>query len=213
MGAGEEISTADALAGKPAVALYFSAHWCPPCRSFTPQLAEWYTKDLKAKGLEVIFVSGDKDEAAFKEYVGEQPWLSIPYADREAEKRLKKKFKVQGIPSLVILDAEGKTITKEGRSAISGDPTGEEFPWKPVPPAELLQKAKLVNAHGEVTLQQSLEGKKGLALYFSAHWCPPCRGFTPKLAEWYKEDLQANGLEVIFVSSDKDESSFKRPNS
>ncbi len=24
------------------VMLYFSAHWCPPCKRFTPVLSEWY---------------------------------------------------------------------------------------------------------------------------------------------------------------------------
>ena len=35
------VSTAEALAGK-VVAIYFSAHWCGPCRNFTPQLASLY---------------------------------------------------------------------------------------------------------------------------------------------------------------------------
>jgi len=164
---------------------------------------------LKAKGLEVVFVSSDKEENAFKEYFGEQPWLALPYEDRETKAKLSKKFKVQGIPSLVILDAEGKTITVDGREAVSSDPTGAEFPWKPVPVKELLGKAKLMTAAGQVTLEDAMANKKALALYFSAHWCPPCRGFTPQLAEWYKKDLKAKGLEVIFVSSDKDEGSFK----
>ena len=36
------------------VGLYFSAHWCPPCRGFTPQLANYYASNLKAKGLEIV---------------------------------------------------------------------------------------------------------------------------------------------------------------
>merc|ERR1711916_371360 len=98
----QEVSAEEELKDVKAVAFYFSAHWCPPCRGFTPKLAEWYKKDLKAKGLEVIFVSSDRDDAAFKEYFAEQPWLSLPYADRAKKDELSKMFKVSGIPSLCI---------------------------------------------------------------------------------------------------------------
>lgn len=221
-GASTAVKTSEALAGKKAVAVYFSAHWCPPCRGFTPKLAEWYNKDLKAKGLEVVFVSSDRDEESFKSYHAEQPWLALPYEQRDLKAKLNAKYKVNGIPSLVILDSEGKVITKEGRGAISQDPTGEEFPWKPVPASEILKNLLVLPSNESVDAEKtavklvdhlakskSENGEvKALALYFSAHWCPPCRGFTPKLAEWYTKDLKKNGLEVLFISSDRDDASF-----
>jgi len=124
-----DVPTATALAGK-SVALYFSAHWCPPCRSFTPKLAEAYLKHLKAKGLEVIFVSSDRDEAAFRSYHKEQPWLAIPFKDRSRKASLGQRFGVSGIPCLVLIDENGKLITSDGRGKVMADPTGK---WVPAP--------------------------------------------------------------------------------
>ena len=72
------------------VGLYFSAHWCPPCRGFTPKLAEWY-RELKEGPLkekfDIVFVSSDRDEGAFDDYFNEMPWLALPYDRRDLKVR------------------------------------------------------------------------------------------------------------------------------
>jgi len=201
--------TADALAGAEAIGIYFSAHWCPPCRGFTPKLAEIYnTIKGNGKKLEIVFASSDRDEKAFDEYYAEMPWLSLPYANRDAKEALSKKFKVQGIPTLVIIDKDGNTITTDGRSAVTEDPEGENFPWVPPTFAEAIGDTFIRNDGTEVKYAD-LAGKT-LAIYFSAHWCPPCRGFTPELVKTYNKLVAAGKpFEVIFASSDRDEASFK----
>jgi nucleoredoxin len=204
----ETVSTADALAGKH-VALYFSAHWCPPCRGFTPELAKMYVSHLKAKGLEIVFVSSDRDEAGFSSYYAEMPWLALPYGERELKAKLSKKYKVSGIPSLIILDESGNLITADGREAVSEDPTGAEFPWKPPSVFDALGDEFLSGTEGETqSLDDIKRYAKVIGMYFSAHWCPPCRGFTPSLVSAYKDHLKAKGLEIIFVSSDRDQKAF-----
>ena len=86
---GAEKLTAEALAGKEVVGLYFSAHWCPPCRGFTPKLADAY-KGLVAAGkaMEIVFVSSDRDQGSFDEYFGEQPWLALPFSARDTKAAL-----------------------------------------------------------------------------------------------------------------------------
>jgi len=199
------VNTSEILKDK-YVALYFSAHWCPPCRGFTPKLAEWYTKSLKEKGLEVVFVSSDKDEKSFSEYFAEQPWLALPFSERTKKAELSKQFKVQGIPTLVILNKDGTVITTKGRAAVTEDQTGENLPWFP-PTFDEALGTEFVKSDGSKVTKDSLKGKF-LGIYFSAHWCGPCRGFTPKLAEWYEKDLSKKNFEIIFVSSDRDQSSF-----
>jgi nucleoredoxin len=112
------------------VALYFSGHFCPPCRAFTPVLAETYKK-LKADGqkFEVVFISSDQDEATFKNYYGQMPWLALPFADRQRKSEVAQRFGVRGIPTLIFFDGEGNKITDSGRAIIGKDPAGEHFPW------------------------------------------------------------------------------------
>ena len=124
------VPTEEVLAGKN-VALYFSAHWCPPCRGFTPKLAAAYKSHLKAKDLEIIFISSDRDESAFRSYFAEQPWLALPFADRTRKVALGEKFKVTGIPSLILLDANGKLVSADGRGMVMSDPTGKWLPAAP----------------------------------------------------------------------------------
>lgn len=209
---GGEVATAAAMKGKKAVGLYFSAHWCPPCRGFTPELAKIYA-DLIGSGkeFEIVFISSDREEDAFKDYFGEQPWLALPYSDRKTKAALSKKYKVQGIPALVIVDAQtGELITKEGRSAVEGDPKGANFPWTPPTVWECMGD-EFMKGDGESVELSELRGPgKVIGLYFSAHWCPPCKGFTPKLVETYNK-IKAAGkdFEIVFVSSDKSMKEFQ----
>jgi len=196
-------STETVLSGKSAVGIYFSAHWCPPCRGFTPELAKMYTEAFSSKGMEIVFVSSDRDEPSFNEYYGEMPWVALPFDKRDLKTTLSKKYKVQGIPSFVILGPDGKTITTDGRKAVSSDPKGEKYPWVPPTAAE---KAKAVlDIFGSDAIAKA--SGKAIGIYFSAHWCPPCRGFTPKLAEFYNDGLK-DKMEIFFVSSDRDQESF-----
>lgn len=125
---GSEVD-ASALAGKPLVGIYFSAHWCPPCRGFTPQLVEF--RDAHADEFEVVFVSSDKDLDTQKSYMTEygMKWPAIPQTDA-AGKELSRKYGVRGIPTLVVLGADGSTISKDARMDVARDAENALAKWK-----------------------------------------------------------------------------------
>ena len=65
---GSRVPTAAALAGSKYVAVYCSAHWCPPCRQFTPLLGEFFQAHAATLKVAVVFATSDRDEKSFKDY-------------------------------------------------------------------------------------------------------------------------------------------------
>lgn len=117
---GKNVAVDEALGGK-IIGIYFSAHWCGPCRAFTPELVKFHKKvTRKGKPFEIVFVSSDRSSGDMYDYMEEMdmPWLALPFGDSH-KSGLSKKFGVQGIPMLVIVDADGNLITKNGRGDVS----------------------------------------------------------------------------------------------
>ena len=107
LGKEEKVVSADSvLEDKKIIAFYFSAHWCPPCRLFTPILAEFYSDLVTTAGepFEIVFVSSDKTPEDMMTYMKEShgEWLAVQHATNLAQ-QLKKKYEISGIPSLIVV--------------------------------------------------------------------------------------------------------------
>ena len=77
-----KLPTSRALRNSRLVGLYFASQWVDDCRNFTPLLAETYQhlKQVRpAHGLEIVFVSTDRDPGSFESFFSAMPWHAIPY--------------------------------------------------------------------------------------------------------------------------------------
>ncbi|OVA15940.1 Thioredoxin-like fold [Macleaya cordata] len=219
----EKVKVSD-LEGK-VVGLYFSANWYKPCRDFTPVLAGVY-KQLKDQqlGFEIVFVSSDEDSNAFDSYRACMPWLAIPFSDLESKKALNRRFDVEGIPCLIILQPNDDIEDYDGATFFEGVELIyrygiRAFPFTTERLCELEKEEKerhenqtltnLLTNHDrdfllghpsspkQVTVA-SLVGKT-IGLYFSAQWCIPAQKFTPKLISIYYKIKQ-----MLVDAKDKD---------
>src|SRR5438132_1247481 len=103
----------EALEKKKLIALYFSAHWCGPCRKFTPQLVEYYNRVApQHPEFELIFFSFDRSQFGFETDMREanMPWPAIDY-QKVAGKGAIRQYAGDGIPCLVVIDPTGKVIS------------------------------------------------------------------------------------------------------
>lgn len=87
------------------------------------------------------------------------PWSALPFSDRTKKTELSTKYGVRGIPTLVVLDAEGNIITKEGVASLFGDEEGESFPWRPRSFNDIMFDGPLITSAGPVNARDHLQGK------------------------------------------------------
>jgi len=122
--AGGVAADAQTLMQKRYLFIYFSAHWCGPCRIFTPKLVEFYNKNIRVGDFDLIFVSSDKGQKAMDEYMSQtaMPWAGIKLGHTKVA-LLKQKFGVKGIPCLVLLNEKDEVLASsfEGDSYLGPD--------------------------------------------------------------------------------------------
>jgi thiol-disulfide isomerase/thioredoxin len=88
------------------VVVDFWATWCGPCQKELPNVIAAYEKH-KAQGFEVIGVSLDKDLEALATFLEQKP-LPWPTLAGDGTEELATKYGVRGIPTLMLVDREGK---------------------------------------------------------------------------------------------------------
>ncbi len=114
---GKKVDLAD-LRGK-VVLIDFWATWCPPCVEEVPSLVETYEK-YHSQGFEIVGISLDEDKSALEKFTAENKMTWPQFFDGKGwENEVAQRFKIQTVPTLWLLDREGKLIDASPRGRLN----------------------------------------------------------------------------------------------
>jgi len=108
-------------------------------------LKEFYS-EYKAKdpNFEIIFCSSDKDEGGMQSYFKDDhgDYLALPYAKRKEKDALSDMFKVEGIPTFVVVGPDGSIVNVNARGKIAaGAAAVLKDGWEPPSVGDLAESA------------------------------------------------------------------------
>lgn len=110
---GTQYTLSELAKGKKVLLIDFWASWCGPCRKEIPNVKKQYEL-YKDKGFEVVSISIDKNEAAWRKAV-EQEQLQWPnFLDSMGAADA---YKVRSIPAMFLIDAQTLTVIESGEYA------------------------------------------------------------------------------------------------
>ncbi|MBC7641505.1 MAG: TlpA family protein disulfide reductase [Flavobacterium sp.] len=91
----------------------FWASWCGPCRKENPNVVAVY-KEFHSRGLNIIGVSLDDDEAKWKQAITKDKLVWNQVSNLKGwEDPIAKKYEVNQIPMCFLIDANGNIIAKD----------------------------------------------------------------------------------------------------
>ncbi|GAB4285343.1 MAG: hypothetical protein Kow0029_32170 [Candidatus Rifleibacteriota bacterium] len=94
----------------------FWATWCPPCRAEVPNVVKAY-ENYKDKGFEIVGISFDEDREKLDSYTKENKMSWPQYFDGKGWGNLVgPTYGIQSIPTMYLLDKDGKVITQDLRN-------------------------------------------------------------------------------------------------
>ena len=101
------------------VLIKFTATWCGPCQAAIPGLLKAYEK-YRNKGLEIVSVyaweRGDDPVVTVKKHVDEKslPWIILSefLTEKAGQPKHGDFYCIEGVPTMVLVDKEGKIIWK-----------------------------------------------------------------------------------------------------
>lgn len=114
---GRKFDLAD-LRGK-VVLIDFWATWCPPCVEEVPELVEIYGK-FQDRGFEIVGISLDTDRSTLEKFTGLNKMTWPQFFDGKGwDNELAQRFKIQSVPTMWLLDREGKLIDPSPRTRLA----------------------------------------------------------------------------------------------
>lgn len=121
---GKTLTLKDLSKGKKYVLIDFWASWCGPCRKEIPNVKAQYAK-YKSKGFEVVSVSIDEKEAAWRKALSEEK-LAWPNF-RDVDGSLANAWEVKTIPAMFLLSADGTIVAENARGEALAQKLAELF--------------------------------------------------------------------------------------
>jgi thiol-disulfide isomerase/thioredoxin len=100
------------------VLIDFWATWCPPCVEEVPGVVEASEK-FKDRGFEIVGISLDQDKAALEKFIAENKMTWPQFFDGKGwDNELAKRFNIQSVPTMWLLDREGKLADPNPRGRL-----------------------------------------------------------------------------------------------